>query len=87
MSDVKSRGVRDFAKAYGISRSQAYEEINAGRLRTFNVGKRRLISDEASEDWRRDREREARALQPVTEPKTPGPSTDKAKTGKRGTPL
>ena len=32
--------------------------INDGRLRTFLVGKRRLISFEAATEWRRNREEE-----------------------------
>ena len=50
--------VESFAKAHTLGRTQVYEEINDGRLRTFLVGKRRLISVEAATEWRRQREEE-----------------------------
>ncbi len=87
MSDVRAYSVRGFAKANSISRSQVYKEIKERRLRTFNVGKRRLISDEAGDDWRRDREREAQSLQEASEPVTLGPSNDTTQTGKGRKPL
>jgi len=42
-----------FCKAYSISRSFAYLEIKAGRLRPFKAGRKTLISREAAEAWRR----------------------------------
>ncbi len=51
-------GVDGFGKAYNIGRTTTYEEIKKGRLRTFKVGKRRLISVEAAAKWRRQREEE-----------------------------
>jgi excisionase family DNA binding protein len=52
MSEVKAYRVKDFCKAYGVSRSFAYNEMKAGRLRFYNVGVMRLISYEAAEEWR-----------------------------------
>ena len=46
------------AELAGISRATLYKEIKAGRLRTFKVGARRLISIDALRDWIRDREAE-----------------------------
>ncbi len=51
--------VPGFCQAYNVSRSTFYEETKAGRLRTFAVGRRRLVSYEAAEDWRRLLERES----------------------------
>ncbi len=51
-------GVDGFAKAHDVGRTLVYEEIRKGRLRTFLVGKRRLISVEAAAEWRREREEE-----------------------------
>ena len=51
-------GVEAFGKAHGLGRTTVYEEIKEGRLRTFKVGKRRLISVEAAAKWRREREEE-----------------------------
>jgi ribosomal protein S11 len=50
-----------FCRSYGIGRTTAYREIKAGRLRVFKVGDRTLVSTEAAETWRRDRERETAA--------------------------
>jgi len=49
MSEIKAYRV---SKAYGVSRSFAYNEMKAGRLRYFNIGVMRLISYEAAEEWR-----------------------------------
>ena len=51
-------GVETFGKAHDLGRTTVYEEIKQGRLRTFLVGKRRLISVEAAANWRRKREEE-----------------------------
>ena len=45
----------------GLGRSTLYEEITAGRLRSFTVGRRRLVSHDALTAWVRDREAEATA--------------------------
>lgn len=44
-------GVRAFAAEYGLSRSQAYEEVYSGRLRAVRSGRRILIPRQAAEDW------------------------------------
>jgi hypothetical protein len=43
--------MRSFCAAYGISRSFAYVEIKAGRLKTLKAGRRTLISRQAADDW------------------------------------
>lgn len=35
----------------GLSRQTVYNEINAGRLKTFKVGRRRLVSPAALAAW------------------------------------
>lgn len=45
-----------FGNAYDICRSQVFKEIQTGRLKSFKVGRRRLISYEAAESWQRARE-------------------------------
>ena len=42
-----------------ISASQGYEELKAGRLHTFLIGKRRYISLEAIAEYIRQREAES----------------------------
>ncbi|MBI1366992.1 MAG: DNA-binding protein [Alphaproteobacteria bacterium] len=56
MSDIQAYRVLDFCKAHGVSRSFAYLEMKAGRLKFFNVGRMRLISREAAEEWRKSYE-------------------------------
>ena len=50
--------IEAFAKAHNIGRTLVYAEIKQKRLRTFLVGKRRLISVEGAAEWRREREEE-----------------------------
>ena len=49
--------IRAFCAAHCVSRSFAYLEIKAGRLRPFKAGRRTLISREAAETWRQTLER------------------------------
>ncbi len=55
--------IPEFCEAYRVGRSTTYEEIRAGRLRIFKIGKLTRISIEAAENWRRQRE-ETTALDP-----------------------
>ena len=58
----QSRGassVTRFCKDHDISRAHFYNLFRAGCApKTFKVGSRRLISDEAAADWRRQQEAE-----------------------------
>lgn len=45
----------------GICRRTVYAEIEKGRLSSYKVGARRLISKGAIEDWLNEREAEAKA--------------------------
>ncbi len=59
--------VDDFCRDFGSSRSVAYAEIRAGRLKAFKVGDRTMIAGEDALAWR-DRYRAAgfrRAAHPV----------------------
>jgi hypothetical protein len=42
-----------FCHAYKISRSLAYKEIRAGRLKIFKVGTLTRITPEAAREWQR----------------------------------
>jgi hypothetical protein len=44
--------IRAFCASHHVSRSYAYLEIKAGRLKRFKLGRRTLISREAAEAWR-----------------------------------
>ncbi|MET0085777.1 MAG: helix-turn-helix domain-containing protein [Sedimenticola sp.] len=37
--------------AMGVCRQTVYNEINAGRLKSFKIGKRRLVSPRALGEW------------------------------------
>jgi excisionase family DNA binding protein len=41
----------EFCRRYGIGRTNAYQEIAAGRLRAVKAGRRTLITHEAAEAW------------------------------------
>ena len=53
----KAFKIPEFCEAYRIGRSTTYAEIREGRLKIFKVGKLTLISVEAAENWRRQREK------------------------------
>ena len=46
--------------ALNLSRATIYAEINEGRLRTYKVGRRRMVSHDALADWVKARESEMR---------------------------
>lgn len=48
--------IDEFAKTYRIGRSTVYEALTSGELRSFHVGRRRLISYEAATEWQRSLE-------------------------------
>ena len=50
--------VNEFLNAFKIGRTKAYEEIDSGRLITYKVGRRRLVSPHAAEAWQRRLEAE-----------------------------
>ena len=43
----------------GLSRQTVYHEINSGRLSSFTLGRRRLVSGTALRDWVERREADA----------------------------
>jgi predicted DNA-binding transcriptional regulator AlpA len=49
--------ILEFCQRHGISRSAFYKAIEAGQApRLMHLGSRILVSKEAAEAWRRDRE-------------------------------
>lgn len=46
------------AETIGVTISTLYKEIGSGKLRTFKIGRRRLVSDEALKQYIADREAE-----------------------------
>lgn len=46
-----AQSIDNFCERYGISRSQAYEEIRSGRLKAVKLGRRTLVPEEAGQAW------------------------------------
>jgi hypothetical protein len=69
VSDLGDRAaftVDEFCSAHRISRSKLYQMWNAGiGPRIMRIGTKVLITIEAAEAWRREREAEAAAQEPV----------------------
>ena len=53
--------VDEMVRATGLGRTSLYQEIAAGRLRTFKVGRRRLATPAALEQWAADQEKRSGA--------------------------
>jgi excisionase family DNA binding protein len=45
--------IDEFAKTFRIGRSTVYEILDSGELKSFHVGRRRLISFSAADEWQR----------------------------------
>lgn len=61
-SPRKAYSILEFCEAHGISRAQFYVLLKAGQgPRVMRVGGRRLISEEAAADWRKERETQPEA--------------------------
>lgn len=59
VESLRALSIEQFASLYGIGRTRVFEEIKAGRLLTYTVGRRRYISIGAAEQWQRRLEAEA----------------------------
>jgi hypothetical protein len=53
MTTIKAHTLSDFCRRYGIGRTKAYEEINAGRLKAKKNGRSTIITDEDAQAWLR----------------------------------
>ena len=49
--NVLVNSVSGTAKRLGVCRQTLYNEINTGRILTFKIGNRRLISEEALQNY------------------------------------
>lgn len=47
----RTLSVDAFCDLYSVGRTLAYNEIAAGRLKSFTIGRKRLIASEAAEQW------------------------------------
>ncbi|MBT5108269.1 MAG: helix-turn-helix domain-containing protein [Rhodospirillaceae bacterium] len=67
-------GIADAVQATSVGRSSLYEEIRAGRLKTFKIGTRTLIAAESLNAW-------LATHQAATECKSPPNSNQGHRTG------
>ena len=56
-----ANSITDALSVLKVSRKTLYDEINAGRLRTYKVGRRRFVSADALTEWISTREIESQA--------------------------
>jgi hypothetical protein len=61
--EIQAYSLKSFCKAHCISRSFAYLEIKAGRLKPFKAGRKTLISREAADGWRRALEKASQIVE------------------------
>jgi predicted DNA-binding transcriptional regulator AlpA len=62
IEQTDAMNLKTFAKRNGISLSFLYELMNQGKApKTFRIGRRRLISSRAGEEWRRELEKQVAA--------------------------
>lgn len=52
--------VEQFISAFKLGRTTVYQQIAAGRLQTYRVGRRRFISAQAAATWQAGLEDEAK---------------------------
>jgi excisionase family DNA binding protein len=43
--------IREFCQLYELGRTKAYQEINAGRLKSVKVGSKTIIRADDAEEW------------------------------------
>jgi excisionase family DNA binding protein len=51
MADVQAFTITQFTKRHNVGRDKVYSEIKAGRLHSYILGSRRLISRRAADEW------------------------------------
>src|SRR6266478_1654920 len=51
MTEPVARTVKDFCRAYGISKSETYRLLAAGRLCAVKAGATTLITEESAKTW------------------------------------
>jgi len=51
MSEPVARTIKDFCRAYGVSRTTAYRLIAAGNIAACKIGSHTLILEESAKAW------------------------------------
>jgi excisionase family DNA binding protein len=66
MDSLRAFSIRVFCARYGVSRTFAYEQIKAGRLIAYKIGRRTLIRAANAEAWVRALPRSLPKTTPIT---------------------
>lgn len=69
IEELGSSTIAELSARHKLSPTKLYDEIKAGRLRTFAIGAARRISAKAERDWIAQSERDASHFEPLK--KTP----------------
>lgn len=56
MNQKKAYRISQFCEVYGLGRTKVHEEISNGRLKSYKVGRARMISYQAAETWQKSYE-------------------------------
>jgi hypothetical protein len=43
--------ISEFCHDYSVSKTLAYQFINEGKLRSLKIGAKRVVTDDAAEEW------------------------------------
>lgn len=57
----RSYTLEEWSALRRVGRTRTFGEVSSGRLKTYKVGTRRFVTEEADAQWLRDREAEAGA--------------------------
>lgn len=59
MNDKRAFRIAEIIAAYGIGKTKVYEEIKAGRLKIYKLGRSTLVSRESLDRWQSICEKQA----------------------------
>ena len=51
MIEKEAFSLTEFCTRHGVNRHKAYEEISAGRLASYMLGNKRMVSRHAADEW------------------------------------
>jgi len=51
MIEKAAFSVTEFMERHGIERHKFYDEVKSGRLRTYMLGRKRMISRKVADEW------------------------------------
>jgi len=51
MIEKAAFSVTEFMERHGIERHKFYDEVKSGRLRTYMLGRKRMVSRKVADEW------------------------------------